>query len=50
MKETTATSKGTAMTAKVKLKFSVKRENMKMPLGGIGMSGSCKGFALLSLL
>jgi hypothetical protein len=34
------------MTAKVKLKFSVKRENIKMPLGGIGMSGSYKGLEL----
>jgi hypothetical protein len=36
MKAISATSNGMIMIRAVKLKFSVKRENMAMPLGGIG--------------
>jgi hypothetical protein len=37
---TPATSRGIATIIIVKLKFSAKRENRKIPLSGIGVSGS----------
>jgi hypothetical protein len=41
MKAMSATKSGIKTKAAVKLKFYANLENMPMPLGGMGVSGSC---------
>ena len=49
MKLMRAMSRGTRMMARVKLKFSVNRENRKMPLGLVGVSWSARWLWLSEL-